>query len=277
MRISIRQLCVAAVALNAVAATALCIAWTMYLKQTEKVVAAQENRYYSYLLADELRQSSDDLTRLARTYVVTGEDAYERQYLDVVAIRGGEKPRPTEYHRIYWDFIAAGLPAPRPTGRQIALLDLMREAGFSAGELGKLDEAKSRSDGLIQMEVKAMNAVKGLFADANGGYTVRGAPDFALARELLHSPQYHKFKAEIMQPIDDFFVLLDERTSGTIAAEMSTAKTYSAVVIGALALLAGTVLSTAFIIFNRVLRPLDRQRRVMVALSREDTSVGRIR
>jgi hypothetical protein len=33
-----------------------------------------EVRYLSYQAADELRQSSDDLTRLARTYVVTGDE-----------------------------------------------------------------------------------------------------------------------------------------------------------------------------------------------------------
>jgi hypothetical protein len=38
---------------------------------------SHEVRYKSHLLAQELRQSSDDLTRLARTYVVTGDNSYE--------------------------------------------------------------------------------------------------------------------------------------------------------------------------------------------------------
>lgn len=36
-----------------------------------KVEDAQQRRHESYQLADELRQSSDDLTRFARTYAVT--------------------------------------------------------------------------------------------------------------------------------------------------------------------------------------------------------------
>ena len=59
--------------------------------------AASQSRYHSYLLADELRQSSDDLTRLARTYVVSGDAAYERQYMDILDIRNGKKPRPAHY------------------------------------------------------------------------------------------------------------------------------------------------------------------------------------
>ena len=36
----------------------------------QEATQANTSRYNSYLLADELRQSSDDLTRLARTYVL---------------------------------------------------------------------------------------------------------------------------------------------------------------------------------------------------------------
>ena len=39
-----------------------------------KVENAQTRRYESYQLADELRQSSDDLTRFARTYAATGDE-----------------------------------------------------------------------------------------------------------------------------------------------------------------------------------------------------------
>jgi methyl-accepting chemotaxis protein len=273
MNLTIRRACSGIVALNAIAAICLVVSFMLYSHQQETVAAAQKSRYESYLLADELRQSSDDLTRLARTYVVTGDLAYEAQYLDVVAIRSGEKPRPVQYSRIYWDFVAAGQSTPRPADKAISLLDLMREAGFTQQELAKLDDAKNKSDGLINLEVQAMNAVKGLFADPQGNYTVKGEPNLELARNLLHSPQYHTFKAEIMKPIDDFFVLLDERTAGTIAHETAIADTYRLVLIGALVLLIAAVSMTAYVIFRRVLRPLDRQRQVMAALTQRDLSV----
>ena len=59
-----------------------------------------EKRYKSYLLADELRQSSDDLTWFARTYVVTAESKYEEAYWEILKIRNGEAPRPKNYGRI---------------------------------------------------------------------------------------------------------------------------------------------------------------------------------
>ena len=77
------------------------------------IVAAQERRYESYLLADQLRQSSDDLTRLARTYVVSGDARFEEQYWAVLDIRNGKTPRPLHAERIYWDFMAVDGVKPR--------------------------------------------------------------------------------------------------------------------------------------------------------------------
>ena len=54
------------------------------------LAAAEARRYASYQLVDELRQSSDDLTRMARTYVVTGDPIYEEYFRQILAIRNGE-------------------------------------------------------------------------------------------------------------------------------------------------------------------------------------------
>jgi methyl-accepting chemotaxis protein len=183
-----------------------------------ELAAVTATRYQSYLLADELRQSSDDLTRLARTYVVTGDAAYEQQYLDILDIRNGKKPRPQHYERIYWDFVAAGTAKPRPDGEQIALQELMKQAGFSSEEFAKLKEAQGNSDALVKTEVIAMNAVKGLFDDGTGHFTRKDAPDLTMARNLMHEKNYHQYKATIMKPIDDFFQLLDARTQGAVVA-----------------------------------------------------------
>lgn len=39
----------------------------------DRAAQAAQNRFDSQLLADELRQTSDDLTRLARTFVVSAD------------------------------------------------------------------------------------------------------------------------------------------------------------------------------------------------------------
>ncbi|WP_395806501.1 methyl-accepting chemotaxis protein [Archangium minus] len=161
-------------------------------------------RYASYQVADELRQSSDDLTRLARTYVVTGEARYERMYWDVLAIRNGEQPR--------------------PDGRRISLIQMMEDLGFTQEELGKLAEAQHNSNALVRTESIAMNAVKGLFDDGRGGFTLRGEPNSALAARLMHDDAYHANKAAIMRPIEEFFSMLDRRTHAAVEREVKQVK-----------------------------------------------------
>ena len=63
------------------------IVWTQ-----GKITEAEERRFRSVRLADELRQSSDDLTRMARLYVVTGDEEYKTWFHEILAIRDGKAP-----------------------------------------------------------------------------------------------------------------------------------------------------------------------------------------
>ncbi|MFC7459523.1 methyl-accepting chemotaxis protein [Hydrogenophaga defluvii] len=194
-------------------------AWVLHRfeKAGDAVSEAQQSRYASYLLADELRQGSDDLTRLARTYVMTGDPRWEEQYVEILDIRAGKKPRPAHPERIYWDFRAANVDPGRGTQAAASLLDLMKAAGFTEAELAKLQEAAANSDGLVRTETIAMNLVKGLAADASGAFTVQVAPDLHRAQEMMHDGMYHANKAKIMKPLDGFFVALDDRTQQAVA------------------------------------------------------------
>jgi methyl-accepting chemotaxis protein len=192
--------------------------WSMMRVSEREAAATQAHqaRYNSYMLADELRQSSDDLTRLARTYVVTGDARYEQQYNDILDIRNGKKPRPEHYERIYWDFVAGGMPVPPASGRTVPLQDLMKQAGFSDKEFASLKAAQDNSDALVRTEVTAMNAVKGLFDDGSGKFTRKGEPDLEQARKLMHDQAYHQNKARIMQPVNEFLIQLDTRTGAAV-------------------------------------------------------------
>ncbi len=185
---------------------------------SEAVSRSNESRYASYLLADEMRQSSDDLTRLVRTYVVTGDPKWKTQYQEIVDIRNGSKPRPKDYEKIYWDFRAADTDSGRGMGPAVALSDLMRQAGFSATELAKLDEAAALSNDLIKLETTAMQKIKAKSDTTQAGLSAEAAAEVAQARELVHDKNYHAIKAKIMKPVDDFLILLDQRTQADIAA-----------------------------------------------------------
>ena len=69
------------------------------------IALAEGRRHHSSRLADELRQGSDDLTRMARLHVVTGEARYKAYFERILAIRDGKAPRPIDYGNVYWDFV----------------------------------------------------------------------------------------------------------------------------------------------------------------------------
>ena len=221
-------------------------------RANEEIDRANRQRYVSYLLADELRQSSDDLTRLVRTYVVTGDPRWEQQYNEVVNIRSGKQPRPAGYEGIYWDFRAADTaPGGGATGPAMALLDMMRSEGFSDAELAKLSEATRKSTELIDIETQAMNLVKGLVADGKGGWS-QAAPDLEQARELVHNKAYHRAKAQVMVPINEFFQLLDARTTGAVQAAKERVEFWRWMEILGSVIMLGLFFVVFFRIFTRI-------------------------
>lgn len=176
----------------------------------KKLEESYQQQYVSYLLADELRQSSDDLTRLGRTYVITKDAAYEQQYMRILAIRNGEQPKPENYHRIYWDFVAANGQNPRPDSNvRRGLIDLMKDAGFTEAELAKLNEAKNNSDALVNTEVAAFKLVQ-----QNDGDPLANQQK---AIAMMHDKAYHQNKARIMSPIDDFYQMMEARNKDAVS------------------------------------------------------------
>lgn len=187
-----------------------------YVSTERAIDAANQQRLQSFFLADTLRQSSDDLTRMVRSYVVTGEQRYKAHFQEIMAIRDGKAPRPKLYHRVYWDLVTEDALRPRPAEPALPLLVLMQQAGFTDTEFAKLAEAKGYSDDLTQIEFKAMQ----LHEQAR---SVSEPEALALNRQavaLLFDQRYHQAKAGIMQPIDQFYQLIDERSTHDIRQAM---------------------------------------------------------
>ncbi len=197
-------------------ACALMALFYVYVVAEKQIDRANEQRYQSRMLANELRQSSDDLTRMVRTYVVTGNPVYKQHYLDILAIRDGKKPRPLNYEDIYWDLMAAGdQPAQAVGDAPMALLTLMKQAGFTADELAKLAQSKAKSDMLTGIEFNAMALVESTDPDLDARRI--------LASQMLHDGAYHQAKVGIMQPINEFYEMSDQRTQLAVQDDERTA------------------------------------------------------
>ncbi len=201
------------------------------------------NKEVAVQLAGELMESSKQLTSNVRQYAATGDSRYETVYFGIVDERGGKTPR-ADSRRV----------AP---GRKISLTDLMKQYGVTADELALVEKANQLSDALIALETEAMNAVKGVYKDAKGDYTVKGEPDMERARELVFGPAYNGETAKIMAPLNAFFAALEKRTSARVAASEERVHLTNLCLCLALALTLLLSLASAIYARRGICRPLE--------------------
>jgi len=213
---------------------ALAVAFGVYVYSEKEIDRANNLRHVSYQLADQLRHSSDELTRMARTYVVTGDPLYKKYYQEILDIRNGMKPRPHEYFHAYWDMVLADASSTQTGSEQaVALLELMRQAGFPEDEMRKVAEAKANSDTLGAIEFEAMKLAGSVGPDAETNRTK--------ALLMLYDSRYHRAKAGIMRPLNESFELMDKRTVKKVNAAARNAFVFRIVfitcILGALIML----------------------------------------
>ncbi len=209
----------------------------LMLQNQVKLTESQVSRYKSFVIADELKQSSDDLTRYCRTYVSTNDNKWEDIYWETLDIRNGLKPR--------------------PDGHTTALQDSMRELGFTEAEFAKLKIAEQNSNDLVWTETVAFNAMKGLFDDGTGKFTIKAKPDFEMARKIMFDKKYHKDKAKIMKPIEEFFEMINLRTSKQVEIYKKKGFQLLLVIISLIVLIVLISIISFIIILIKVLKQLE--------------------
>ncbi|MBB3167953.1 diguanylate cyclase domain-containing protein [Simiduia aestuariiviva] len=206
--------------------SALIASIALALEATVELNKAQTKRFVSYQLADELRHSSDDLTRMVRSYIVTGDRNYYHHFNRIQEIRDGSTRLPQNYSRIYWNFVTDNQPVDRNGAPSISLIDKMKQAEFRPSELSLLAQAKRESDALIRIEDQAM-----LLMDKFTTQQARdpSSTDLRLREEainLVFNSAYHQAKSRIMRPIQLFYESVDKRTLEAVEAAQQKQKHY---------------------------------------------------
>ncbi|MBO5124988.1 MAG: HAMP domain-containing protein [Spirochaetaceae bacterium] len=155
------------------------------------ILENQEKANVCQLLANEVRQSSEDLTNACRMYIVSGGDTiHSNEYNDIVGWRSGTAPRPTN------------LSDELFPGETISLIDLLERSGFIKEELDVVETALILSDNLAKTELQAMESVRvGHIVDgpqrAIPGETVQ---DFAI--RIVTSDSYNSVSRQVLHPLD---------------------------------------------------------------------------
>lgn len=185
------------------------LSFFFYFKAEQEVTRIAELRYRSFILADELRQSSEELTRMARTYVVTGDARYKKHYQELLDIRNGKIARPKQYTPMYWALKIADSPEIKlDTNPAISFRALIKNSKFPDQELNKLLEAEDHSNELAILELHVMKLI-----ELNGK---NSNVDRLRIIAMLFNQDYHKAKVKIMEPISDLYSLMAERINASI-------------------------------------------------------------
>ena len=181
-------------------------------------------------LADELRQSSDDLTRFARSYAATTDPRFLDRFRTVLAIREGEMLRPSGYQYVYWDLEIVGDLDEAETGDIKSLEQRLVDAGIGSEPLYLLNRAKRNSDRLVKIEDQAFQLIE--------------AGQTSEALQLLFGESYHRAKAGILSPVRTLQQMVDTQMAKEldVASEkqqlldtMAIATLLGSVIFGALA------------------------------------------
>ncbi len=225
------------------------------LTTLDEITEAEHQKNRSLQLANELFRSSEDLTKMARSYVITGDPVYERSFFEILDIRNGKRERPQENQVTYWNVSRPSLP--RTLGNAISLLDLMRREGFSERELDLLRQSQKNSDNLVDLEKQAFAARKGLYDDGHGNFTIARKPDVNFAIGLLFGERYTVEKTRIMAPINEFMLELDHRTQTTLKNLQSKFHQQILLILGLLCTALLAVAVAAVYMRRNILRPLD--------------------
>jgi diguanylate cyclase (GGDEF)-like protein/PAS domain S-box-containing protein len=165
-------------------------------------------REQSVRLAEELRQSSNDLAKLSRNYVTTLDPVYKSLFYELVGIRDGTLPRPKSYSLVYWDVNINNTREHEEYGEAVPLLVLLRETGLTDDEWRKVTMAKYNSDSLVKIEKRAMELVE---EDDPVDFDKRN-----LALAMLADDYFINTKMDIMQPILEAEQMIIARTQADV-------------------------------------------------------------
>ena len=163
-----------------------------------------EKRFASVLFIEEVRQTSEDLSRAAIAYAATGNSRFKEKYRNILDIRDGiTAPRNFDNEELYshWapivNTLEDGLKTHRP------LMEMTKQLGFSPEESAKLELASNLTRDMMRIERAAMEEV-----ERSGG-----SKESALqALYMLTDQAYLASKARIINLIDETQAMVNKRT-----------------------------------------------------------------
>ena len=191
---SLRRLLAILLGVLALLVGGLILIASLQVRGVNEQTRAENRRTTSFLVADSVRQSSNDLTNMVRLYVASGEPRYRDYYDEILAIRNGTARRPRDYDSSFWDRVLAGGRGFVRYGPPQSLVSQMRAAKFAPAEFRALQASLDASNGLAELERDVMARVARRIA--------RGVDAALLRRRPRRLPAAHRRRLPALQGPD---------------------------------------------------------------------------
>lgn len=178
-----------------------------------------KDRYQGYVVAERLQQRIENLSLIAKRYVVTGEVKYLNSYNDLIGKGDNNRTHLDYYYRLYSDLYKLDnsqiiLPDSEGTSFQ----QLMARLNLSNTEIDLLLKVKDSAEKLSAFDSQAFSLITDKPVSANEYQKSANRQD---AIKLLFSDIYLNEKANIYRFISDFLLLQGSRWANKIKAEAS--------------------------------------------------------
>lgn len=240
----------------------LVIAGSIVDSKNDEQTKAADNRYFSYLIVNEFKSASANLTRLARTYAATSDASNYDEYFHIVDLIQGKVQRPSNVDKNLY---------PNET---ISMLDIMQKLGFSDTELNYLKESIGVSANLVKTETQAMESIKareyvpGPFRMKDG----ESVKEFSL--RILFDDNYHQEIKNIVKPMEQFFLALEKRTFERYENAKAEASFWMSVSFILEIIMIIMVVGLAWYIIAVLFKPLDHVVKTMSAIDMGDEGLN---
>lgn len=194
------------------------LVWQMSIQFThyDAMYRSQLNRHSNYLLAHRLRLTSEELTKMARLYVLTGDQHYKEFYEEISDFREGRKilSGSQNERQLYWGRLLKRIPKRDIGYGEIGdggLSDYFSKTNLEPGEKQLLLKALELSDQLTIVERKAMDVVS---KTMDYGQLVTEIPRDQYNDSIypLVGAEYLEAKQAVMHPINNFNEHLNTKT-----------------------------------------------------------------
>ncbi|MGP1594993.1 MAG: methyl-accepting chemotaxis protein, partial [Treponema sp.] len=230
-------------AVTIVLLVALCIILFLMKQQKDTLIVRQNQKELSLLLAEELKQSSEDLTGLCRYFVISGgNEVYRNNYFSLVKWRNGEISRPqTVHHKLF-------------PNRQISQIALFAEFGCTDQELLLLQNAFDASTELAKLENQAMESVRTNTAVQGIAHINTNETIDKFAIRILHDDFYQVQTEKIMQPIIEFHNVIEQRTNAQMEHELLVLDIYQILAFIFISCVMFSVTHLVFFLNNKVIK-----------------------